>query len=680
VLKTLYQGGHLLRRTASTLSLSISLMLLVVTYSHGQRFYDVRFSKLPQDYQLYPRDNHNESVVPVAGIVEQAGWKYISVVVMRNNALFQYKRADIQYVGNEKGLFSTEAKIKAELANYDFRVFLCKDGDSTLIVTRSKVVSGDVYILSGQSNSTGFFGEADTSTFCRTFGKITKNLNNDPYDPADTLWAFSNMHSYNNGVGTMGLEIQKQLTEKSGVPNCLINAGYHWSSAYSHSLRTENNPADLTTGYGRMLYRAQKAGVANAVKAYIFRQGETEAYHEGGNWEGNFDVLYKNLKMDFRNLQKLYVFQIDVIYHPSPVGALIRDYQRRLPDIYSDITSIATVGTTGFDGLHYSREGNRQSGFELSRLMLRDFYGATETRNITSPNLKKAFFQSAEKKTLVLVFDEGQELKYPEPYKHQSGAVLEMKNFFYLNGQAGAVMGGKAEGNRIILDLNGSQNASTLHYLPLFVEKTDANYPFRGPYIANTAGMRAFTFFDVPISAALNTTVLDAKSVGNGQVTLSWKPVAGATGYILERKFGEEADFVAVARVSGSNTNWNDTPGDSPVQIIYRLVAVSDAAESAQPAYAEVAPTLILGTEKDPDAIFSVFPNPAVKGETVTITFVKPETGNMELVNLRGQHITGSSITGSKNTSFTVPRHTSGLHLIHFKSNDRSFTKKLWIR
>jgi len=680
VLKSFYQGGLFKARAAKPFLLATILMLLAVTYSVAQRFDPVLFGKLPQDYQLYPRDGASEAQVPITGVVEAANWKYVSVQVLRNGQPFQYKRAAIQYGTNAKGVFSTEATIKAERASYDFKVFLCKDSDSTLLVTRTRVVSGDVYILSGQSNSTGFFSEADTSMFCRTFGKITGNLNTFAYEAADTLWALSNMHPYNNGVGTMGFEIQKRLMEQSGIPNCLINAGYHWSSAYSHSLRTESNPTDLNNGYGRMLYRARKAGVAEAVKAYIFRQGESEAYGEGGNWEGFFNVLHKNLKTDFPGLQKLYVFQIDIIYHVSLIGALIRDYQRRLPAIYPDITGIATVGTTGFDGLHYNREGNRQSGTELSRLMLRDFYASSDTFNIASPNLKKAFYTSSEKKSLTLVFDEGQELKYPGPYQHPSGPVLDLKDFFYLDYQAGAVASGKAEGNRIILDLKAPQNAAKLSYLPPYLEQGGPYYPFTGPYITNARGMRAFTFYEVPIAMALPATVLTAQSREKGDVKLSWQAVSGAKAYILERRFADVETFTPLAQVGGGIVEWLDEPGESAVPIYYRLVAVNEVAESAAPAYAEVAPTLVLGTEKDSDALFEIFPNPALHGEEVSIHFDRPQTGHISLIGLNGQFLLNRKVSAAPKSGFTLPNRISGMHLIRFESNGSVFTKKLWVR
>lgn len=681
MLKTLHPRRIAFHATATILLLFFGLTLLTVTPAKAQRFGSVYFGRLPQDYQLYPRDAKSEAKVPVSGVVEDLGWKYVSVQVLRNDQPYQYRRSAIQYTAG-KGSFSLDANIKAERANYDFKVFLCKDSDSTLLVTRTRVVSGDVYILSGQSNSTGFFGESDTSMFCRTFGKITDNLNTAPYNPADTLWTLSNMRSYDNGVGTMGLEIQKRLMEQSGIPNCLINAGFHWSSAYAHSRRTESNPADLNNGYGRMLYRAQKAGVAGAVKAYIFRQGESEAYHEGGDWEGNFDILYKYLKMDFPAIQKVYVFQIDIIYWPSLVGALVRDYQRRLPRIYPDIVSLATVGTTGYDGLHYNHEGNQQGGFELSRLMLRDLYASKDTVNITSPDIKKVFYHSAAKTKLTLVFDENQQLKYPEPFKHPSGPVLDMKDMFLLDHQSGAVTGGRAEGNRVILDLKANQNASVMDYLPLWVEQGGPYYPFLGPHITNATGMRAFTFFNVPIATALGSTVLTGKRNNNDKISLTWTAVTGASGYVLERKIGEQAKFTIIARAKADVTQWEDAPEETKMKITYRVLAVSEVAESADYATAEIAPKpeIVLGTEDDLMPQFTVSPNPAVRGEIVMIHFPTAQTGQLTLINAIGQPLLTQKVVPGKPNSLSIPRHISGMHLVQFKKGNRTATKKLWIR
>ncbi|WP_439555538.1 sialate O-acetylesterase [Dyadobacter sp.] len=660
--------------------LVIVLLLGSAGAGYGQRFYSVVFEKLPQDYQLYPRDENSEANIPISGIVEVAGWDYVSVQVTRNNAPFKYLKANLQYAGGSKiGKFSTETKIKAELAGYNFAVYVCKGADSVLVVNRKDVVSGDVYIVSGQSNSTGFFTEPDTTRFCRTFGRITDNLNTVAYNPADTLWSYSNMNLYQNGVGTMGFEIQKQVMQKSGIPNCLINAGFHWSAVGDHAKRNENNPADLNTGYGRMLYRLQKGGLINAAKSYIFRQGETEAYHEAFNWPGNFDHLHKNLKFDLPNLQKIYIYQIDIIYFPSPTGAEIRDYQRRLPDIYNDITTVATVGTAEFDGLHYGRSGNQQSGFELSRIILKDFYNSTDTSNILSPSLKKVFYATPEKKQLVLVFDEGQELVYPTTYRTASGVNLEMKDFFYLDWGSGMVTSGKAEGNKIQLELSGPQGAKSINYLPMYLPEGGPYFPFTGPYIKNSKGMRALTFYNVPIGTALSKPVLTAEKQGDTDVKLSWPLVAGANKYVLERQLEGNSAFSRIAVLDSVTTQFVDKPNQAD-KITYRLKAENTLAESDQYGIAEIEMPVVLGVEQDRGDLFSVYPNPARRNDRLSIKFNKSVTGEISFLDINGHALSRHAVRNETETIMTVPGAIQGIHLIRLKSGEKEWTKKVWVQ
>lgn len=657
------------------------LLLSVNQTSHAERIYSVVFNNLPQNYQLYPRNPENEAVVPISGIIEATGWSHMSVQVMRNNVLVKYLKATITYNSKGIGSFSTETKIKAELAGYDFRVYACKTTDSVVITERKNIVSGDVYVLSGQSNSTGFFAEKDTNQFCRTFGKITDELNTFPYDPADTLWTLSNMNPYKNGVGTMGFEIQKQLMEKSGVPNCLINGGFHWSAASAHAHRTDSNPADLTNGYGRMLYRIQKGGLANAVKAFIFRQGESEAYHEGFNWPESFDKLRKNLKLDLPALKKIYVFQIDIIYFNSPIGAEVRDYQRRLPEIYPDVVSLATVGTKVYDGLHYGREGNKQGGFEISRLIARDLYGSADTSNIDSPSLKKAFYKTAEKKQLILSFEEGQELVYPDKYKPNGNVTLDMKDFFYLNGSSGGVASGKAEGNHIVLDLNGTQNAGTINYLPMFVEAGGSYFPYTGPYLTNKLGMRAFSFHNVNIADALAIPVITASVEAGANVKLTWGPVAGATEYLLERKLSDQTVYTKIANVTelqAPNFVDKSVPGKS--RTYYRVKALSKTAESGDYGHAEIESPVILGNPLENSEFFTVFPNPVLRPQPVNIFFRKHVKGILSLINSSGQVVQNQTISDQKDVVLHISDESSAYYFIQLTSGDNVWSKKILIR
>ncbi len=642
----------------------------------AQRFHSVVFNQLPQNYQLYPRNEKNEAEVPVSGIIEVPGYSYMSVVVTRNDTRIRYIKAPITYNGSVGSFSAGSTTIKAELANYNFSVYACKASDSILIVSREKIVSGDAFIIMGQSNSTGFFIESETNDFCRTFGVITGTLNTEYYDPADTLWAISNQSGKTN-VGAMGLEIQRRLAEQSGVPNCLINGGFHWSSAFGHAVRTENNPADLTTGYGRMLYRVQKSGIASVCKAFIYRQGETEAYHEGWNWEENFDKLYHHLKTDIPAIRKTYVFQIDIIYYPSLTGAILRDYQRRLPHIYPDIRSLATVGTKEFDGLHYGREGNIQSGFEVSRLISRDFYNLQDTLQIDSPDIRKAFYKNDEKKELILVFDEHQELVYPDPYQPNGSVVLDIKDFFYLDDAAGAVSSGKAEGNRVTLTLKAPQHAGTLNYLPPFLETGGSYYPFTGPFITNGKGMRAFTFYQVPIGNALGTPALSA-TTDLISVDLKWNDVSGAGSYVLQRKKESESRWITIGATGAGTTAFRDTPEDKEGVLSYRIKAVSSTSESADYGFADINFPLIAATEEEntPDAL--VYPNPLKPGSQLTIELGEPAGGTLSVYDALGRAVDRFEFPEDTRVIKIPSRNwVQGLYLLQFESGKGRIIKKI---
>jgi Carbohydrate esterase, sialic acid-specific acetylesterase/Secretion system C-terminal sorting domain/Fibronectin type III domain len=476
------------------ISNTLLIFLLLGTSVKAQKYFATTFDKLPQNYQLYPRNEQNEALVPISGKIEETGWDYFSVQIFRNKQLVGYQKAPVTYT-NSVGKFSfSSIKIKAEKAEYDFKIYAVRTKDSLNLTNRENIVSGDVYIMSGQSNATVFFNDTRKNEYCRTFGKISGNWGIENANPADTLWALSNQDAYNQGVGTMGFEFQQTILEKYGIPTCLINGGFNWSSMKQHATRNANNAADLTNGYGRMLYRIQKAGVAQSVKAMIYRQGETEAYGEGTDWGGNFDIYYKNLKTDLPSIKKIYLFQIDIIDFARPDAPQVRDIQRKEADKYADIQIVASIGTPGFDGLHYTPEGYSQNAQEFSRLVGRDFYNSSDTDNINAPNIRKAFFSNKEKTEITLQFDNGQDLSWTDQVRN-----LLMKNQYYLNGINGVVSSGLASGNQVVLKLYSPTSASLISYLPPLIDSKSPDFPYTGPYIKNKRGLRALSFYEVKI-------------------------------------------------------------------------------------------------------------------------------------------------------------------------------------
>ena len=474
---------------------TVIFLSILSSSTKAQRFFATTFDNLPQSYQLYPRNSSNEAFVPISGNITAIGWDAFSVQIFRNKQFIGYQKAIITYK-NSIGTFAFQPiKIKAELAEYDFKVYAIKGSDSLSLVNREKIVAGDVYVLSGQSNSTCFFKDTRINEFCRTFGVVTGTFNTENYNPADTLWAFANQDYYSQETGDMGFEFQKTLVEKYGIPICLINGGFNFSSMKQHATRTESNPADLTNGYGRMIYRLQKARIASAVKGFIFRQGETEAYGEGINWDSYFDIYYQNLKKDLPSIKKIYLYQIDIIYYPSLQGAIIRNNQRLMPDKYADVQTLASVGTIGFDGIHYSPEGYHQNGREIALLAGKDFYNSTDVDNINAPNIRKAYYSAKDKSEITLQFDEGQDL-----FWNNQDRNLLMKNQFFFDNDQYAVQSGTASGNKVILKINNAKSYSKITYLPPYILATSPDNPYTGPYIKNKRGLRALSFYEVNIT------------------------------------------------------------------------------------------------------------------------------------------------------------------------------------
>ena len=476
---------------------TLLLFLIFSSSVKAQKIFATTFDKLPQNYQLYPRDEQNEALVPISGKIEDVGWDYFSVKIFRNKQQVGYQKAPITYTKSVGNFTFSGIKIKAEKAEYDFKIYAVKGKDSLNLVNCENIVSGDVYVLNGQSNAHCSFIEDRTNEFCRTFGNITGDNGRQNYNPKDTLWAVSNRDKYYQGVGTMGFEFQQTILEKYGIPTCLINSAFSNSSMKDHATRTANNPVDLTNGYGRMLYRLQKAGISQSVKALIYRQGETEGYGEGTDWGGNFDTYYKNLKIDLPLIKQIYLFQIDVIgYTLLPQAPQIRNIQRMESDKYPDIQVLASVGTEGFDGLHYTPEGYKQNALEFSRLIGRDFYNDADNDNINAPNIRKAYFSAKDKSEITIVFDKGQELNWTDQNKN-----MVMKNQYYLDGKNEVVASGYATANQVVIKLIQPTIATQLSYLPPFIVNSSPNYPYTGPYIKNKRGLRALSFHEIKIES-----------------------------------------------------------------------------------------------------------------------------------------------------------------------------------
>jgi transposase len=71
---------------------TLLLLTILCNSIKAQKYFATTFNNLPQNYQLYPRNDFNEAIVPISGKIEEAGWNYFSVQIFRNKQLVGYQK------------------------------------------------------------------------------------------------------------------------------------------------------------------------------------------------------------------------------------------------------------------------------------------------------------------------------------------------------------------------------------------------------------------------------------------------------------------------------------------------------------------------------------------------------------------------------------------------------------
>jgi len=454
---------------------------------------DVVFNKIPAQLQLFPRDAQDSAIVEISGYVSTAGFSEIALQVFKDSSLWKEFSQALQYTGGRAD-FSFTPKIHAEMSEYHFHVLL----DDSLIARRDSIVCGDVYLINGQSNShPNAASYSFSSEFCRSFGRHT---NYSDYNPADTTWGLSNGQGWCDSclyaVGTWGLRLQEYMLTEYGIPTCVLNGG-SGGSTISYNLPDTSDRMNLTTTYGRLLYRATKAHVAGAVKAIFWHQGESDSYPSDDSlYFDRFSQLRAAWLQDYAPVERIYVFQL----HPGSCGgegqSYLRGIQRSFKDHFPEVHVMATNGLNGHDGCHYNDDGYLQMAQWVYRLVRRDFYGASDTLNVEAPDVHDIYY--ADQAQSIIYLDYDQPVIWPE-----DSLSASMKNYFYLDGNTGYVQSGYTinGGYTVVLELNGSYDFSVITYLPNSTYNRLPTRVYEGPWIRNERGVGALSFHELPIGS-----------------------------------------------------------------------------------------------------------------------------------------------------------------------------------
>ena len=293
--------------------------IITWSYSAISDSYNVVFSACPQYLQLYPRNRlTNVANVQVAGTESAGGFSNAVLRVYRNGVQVGADQLQTLSYSGGAATFSFTTTIAAELAQYDVALLLRNGVDQEFLVRRAKnVVAGDVFIIQGQSNATtvSSAGNADAyiSPFVRTFGVATADQN---ATLSSKSWYVANGEGSDSSyyatigsldpegaIGRWGLVLGNRLVTQNNVPVAILNGG-NGGQPISFFQRNDSDPEDLSTNYGRLLYRAEMGGLDGAVRSILYYQGEADN-NQGAEYEAGYISLREDWLADYPSIERL---------------------------------------------------------------------------------------------------------------------------------------------------------------------------------------------------------------------------------------------------------------------------------------------------------------------------------------------------------------------------------------
>lgn len=437
----------------------------------------------PVDGQFYARDDKNEGTVFYNGKLTEAA-DSVYVKVYADGRIFNSQSLTPKSDRSYKFMI----KLKPGLVKYKVELGSKTGSEFKIIRTVNDLVCGDAYLINGQSNAvaTDWGKETfpETNEWIRSYGS-TGN------DPSSAEWGLAIRKSKGDrlAIGYWAFDLAKNLMEKYKLPICIINGAVGGTRIDLHQ-RSVDHDEDLETIYGRLLWRVRQAKLTHGVRGMFWHQGENDQGSDGPSgaygWE-NYREYFVSLasawKEDYPNIQHYYLFQIWP--HSCGMGRegsdnRLREVQRQLPELFSNMSIMSTLGIEPAGGCHYPPAGYAEIAKIIAPLVEQYNYGMLPEGSITPPNLKSASYVSAARDEIVLEFD--QPLKWEDSLSSQ----------FYLDGAKGKISSGKSEGNKIMLKLTNPSSAQDVTYLngETWSQKT---------ILRGENGIAALTFCEVPI-------------------------------------------------------------------------------------------------------------------------------------------------------------------------------------
>ncbi|MBB07754.1 MAG: hypothetical protein CMN03_05780 [Roseibacillus sp.] len=443
----------------------------------------------PEDHQFYARDDKGQGRLHYRGTLKESA----DSVFLRLYAADKLLNTQEQKIGADNN-YALSASLQAGLIAYRTEFGIRRGGVEMVLEKASDLVCGDVFVIQGQSNAEAWTDKRVVhpyrSPWLRSFG--TPSTHKDR--ARDAVWG--NALSFNGGqnhhhfqIGYWGVELGRMLIEKHKIPVCFINGAQGGTRIDQHQ-RNEAEPTDVTTIYGRLLWRLQQAKLTHGVRAVLWHQGENDQGESGVtatfgwvNYEGYFIRMAARWKEDYPNIKHYYIHQI----WPGACGSRsvendrLRERQRRLPGQFSNMSIMSTLGIRPGGGCHYLPEGYAAMARQLFPLINKYSYGEESQEPVTPPDIQSVSYTSERRDEIKLTFD--QDVKWSDEVARQ----------FYLNDDSAELNAIGGAGRIITLKLSRPSTAKNLSYI------RGGKWRQEEAIIWGSNGIAALTFCEVPI-------------------------------------------------------------------------------------------------------------------------------------------------------------------------------------
>jgi hypothetical protein len=443
----------------------------------------------PVDNQFYSRDDKNEGTLFYNGTLEEVA----DTVFLRLYSDDKLIKTEKQKPGADKS-YSFTLKLKPGLIKYKVEFGTKSGAGEKILRTVGNLVCGDAYLIDGQSNAlatdTREESPRDTNDWIRSYGRPE----GDPKGPSKNLWCNpvwkAAKPEHKAQLGWWGMELAKRLVESQKVPIFIVNSAVGGTRIDQHQ-RSDANPEDWNTIYGRMLWRVRQAKLTHGIRAVIWHQGENDQGSAGPTGKFGWETYHEYFadmaaawKQDFPNIQHYYVFQIwpnsCAMGGKFGSGDMLREKQRTLPYLYSNMSMLSTLGIRPPGSAHYPLEGWAVFARLLQPIIEKEIYGKVPSGPVTAPNLKSVKYTGSTGDKIALEFD--------QPVIWSDKLVSE----FYLDGEKGKVASGTVSGNVLTLKLQGPSSAKKITYIKEIAWSQDN-------LLNGANGIAALTFANVPI-------------------------------------------------------------------------------------------------------------------------------------------------------------------------------------